>query len=68
MIWIKVGNKWFDSWISKVMDLHSSLNSCAADNSPLTSIELQELEKCFVKLNKVNTKISKRLNKKGELK
>ena len=68
MIWVKIGNKWFDSWISKVMDLHSSLNSCAADNSPLTSLELQELDKCFTKLNKINLKISKRLNKKDKKK
>ena len=68
MIWIKIGDKWFDSWISKVMDLHSSLGSCACEESPLTSKERYDLEKAFEKINKINLRISKRLNRKDKKK
>ena len=68
MIWIKIGDKWFDSWISKVMDLHSSLDSCACDSSPLTSKEREDLSKAFEKINKINLRISKRLNRKDKKK
>lgn len=63
MIWSAIGNKWFDKWISGIMNLHDQLGSCACDDSPLTYIEKEELEKAFKKINKVNTQIVKRLNK-----
>ena len=63
MIWTSIGNKWFDKWISGIMNLHDQLSSCACDDSPLTYIEKEELEKAFKKINKVNTQIAKRLNK-----
>ena len=63
MIWSAIGNKWFDKWISSIMNLHDQLDSCACDNSPLTYLEKEELEKAFKKINKVNTQIAKRLNK-----
>ena len=63
MIWTSIGNKWFDKWISSIMNLHDQLDSCACDDSPLTYIEKEELEKAFKKINKVNTQIAKRLNK-----
>ena len=63
MIWSTIGNKWFDKWIREISSLNSQLDSCACDNSPLTFIETEELRKAFKKINKVNTKIAKRLNK-----
>ena len=63
MIWQAIGNKWFDKWISSIMNLHDQLDSCACDDSPLTYIEKKELEKAFKKINKVNNQIAKRMNK-----
>ena len=63
MIWSTIGNKWFDKWIREISSLNSQLDSCACDDSPLTFIEIEELRKAFKKINKVNTKIVKRLNK-----
>ena len=63
MIWQAIGNKWFDKWISGIMNLHDQLDSCACDDSPLTFMETEELRKAFKKINKVNTQIAKRLNK-----
>lgn len=63
MIWTAIENKWFDKWISSIMNLHDQLSSCACDDSPLTYIEKEELEKAFKKINKVNNQVAKRLNK-----
>lgn len=63
MIWQAIGNRWFDKWISSIMNLHEQLDSCACDDSPLTYTEKEELEKAFKKINKVNTIIAKRLNR-----
>lgn len=42
MIWQAIGNKWFDKWISCIMNLHSQLGSCAYDDSPLSYTEKEE--------------------------
>lgn len=64
MIWKTTGNKWLDSWVVKAMNFHSELSSAAAMSSSLDKKDIEDLEKCMIKLNKINHRISKRLNKK----
>lgn len=63
MIWQKIGNKWFDKWIERVMELHEQLGSVACSSSPLDYLEVETLEKAFKKINKINLKVAKRMNK-----
>ena len=45
MIWIKTGNKWLDGKVVELMNFHDELKSLACMNSPLTTEEVETIER-----------------------
>lgn len=68
MIWGPIGNKWYDNFTRRVMDLNIELYSYACDASPLDEKDKEDLRKAFEKINKVNVRVVKREEKKRKKK
>ena len=60
MIWIKTGNKWLDGKVVELMNFHDELNSLACMNSPLTTEEVETIERRLKSLNTLLNKVAKR--------
>lgn len=63
-IWELTGNKWLDSKIRDLVNFNSELNSVACASSPLTEDEKAALNKKFMSINTLLTKVAKREAKK----
>ena len=63
-IWELTGNKWLDSKIRDLVNFNSELNSAACASSPLTEDEKATLNKRFLSINTLLTKVAKREAKK----
>lgn len=64
MIWISTGNKWLDDKIQDLMNFDSELSSAACCSSPLTTKEVETLQRRFKSINTLLTKVAKREAKK----
>lgn len=64
MIWNLTGNQWLDNKFRQIIDFSGELGSCACASSPLESKDIEDIRKCIDKLNKVNQRVAKRVNKK----
>lgn len=64
MIWSLTGNQWLDNKFRQIIDFSGELGSCACASSPLESKDIEDIRKCIDKLNKVNQRVAKRVNKK----
>lgn len=60
MLWIKTGNKWLDSKIVELMNFHDDLSSLACISSPLTTKEVETIERRLKSLNTLLNKVAKR--------
>jgi len=60
MIWISTGNKWLDGHIRALMNFHDELDTSACMNSPLTSSDIETLEKRIKSINTLLNKVAKR--------
>lgn len=60
MMWIKTGNKWLDCKVVELMNFHDELNSLACANSPLTTQEVETIERRLKSLNILLNKVAKR--------
>ena len=63
-IWGLTGHKWLDSKIRDIMNFNTELNSAACASSPLTEDEKAALNKKFLSINTLLTKVAKREAKK----
>lgn len=63
-IWGATGHKWLDSKIRDIMNFNTELNSAACASSPLTEDEKATLNKRFLSINTLLTKVAKREAKK----
>ena len=64
MIWSLTGNQWLDNKFRQIIDFSGELRSCACASSPLEPKDIEDIRKCIDKLNKVNQRVAKRVNKK----
>jgi hypothetical protein len=60
MLWIKTGNKWLDGKIVDLMNFHGELKTLACLNSPLTTEEVETIERRLKSLNTLLNKVAKR--------
>jgi hypothetical protein len=60
MLWIKTGNKWLDGKVVELMNFHDELKSLACTNSPLTTEEVETIERRLKSLNTLLNKVAKR--------
>ena len=60
MLWIKTGNKWLDGKVVELMNFHDELKSLACINSPLTTKEVETIERRLRGLNTLLNKVAKR--------
>jgi ppGpp synthetase/RelA/SpoT-type nucleotidyltranferase len=60
MLWIKTGNKWLDEKIVELMNFHGELKTLACMNSPLTTEEVETIERRLKSLNTLLNKVAKR--------
>lgn len=64
MIWSLTGNQWLDNKFRQIINFSIELGSAACRNSLLDAKDIETMKKCIKKLNKVNQRIAKRINKK----
>ena len=60
MLWVKTGNKWLDRKVVELMNFHDELKSLACINSPLTTEEVEAIERRLKSLNALLNKVAKR--------
>ena len=63
MIWSATGNQWLDKWVNQAMNFHAELHSGACHYSPLDNKDKEDLEKIMAKLNRINQRVAKRVQK-----
>jgi ppGpp synthetase/RelA/SpoT-type nucleotidyltranferase len=60
MLWIKTGNKWLDEKIVELMNFHGELKTLACMNSPITTEEVETIERRVKSLSTLLNKVAKR--------